>query len=719
MTSLFHSGKFWLKLIFIGFTTLLTLFLFAAIGLHYLFNTERVYQHAHNLMAQTGHKVDFSQNISRSWFPRPTVTLHQVRIYSEQHHYNELTIDEMKIGLSWQALFGRSIIEKWQWHGVNADLFRDSKGNWNLNDLWQSIQPKYSKWKINRLVVENATLRIRDGQKNQLLSNVEILLKHFSTSEQPIQAKGIWQSAGFSPIQWQLKTTHAINNLWRNTQLNLQTEETSLGKSDSQWNFDAQWLPQKQVLQTGTVQWRWQSQNHNIHANGIGQNWQFGWSTLTLPQLSAIITANHQNDNTFNASFSANNTSLTKNQLSIKQFQLDCGWQDQSHQSSLSVGGQLNWLDNHTWQINDLTLTSHQDSLNGLPSQRFISELSGNLINQIDQNTTLQLQGQFDNQPVNIDMVYQSDSKNPTLKGKIQLAQLNLRPYLQDIKLTLDKNGIDFWKKWIKSYSLDWQLNIDHIISNSLQLHQLNTHLTADRNQLNLSPINLQLYDGSGQGQFHLATTPALSWKLEQHFQNIQIRPFLQDIFNFHNIDGQGDAQIQLTSQGLNSQQWLNSLNGKVDLQLKQGLLRGIDINNILQNKNTNTIMPYNETSQTPFRLLKLSIPIKKGISQDGITALTADNFNIKGQGNLNLPEHIIDYMILISTYRNNEQTLLPLRISGAITHPNFSLDYQRLTAGLHTPEQKQESLRQTLKQQWLWLNQGASSEMSEWSAKP
>lgn len=129
--------------------------------------------------------------------------------------------------------------------------------------------------------------------------------------------------------------------------------------------------------------------------------------------------------------------------------------------------------------------------------------------------------------------------------------------------------------------------------------------------------------------------------------------------------------------------------------------------------------MTYNETSQTPFQLFKLHIPLQQGISQNSTLALRADNFDIKGQGKFNLVNQLIDYMILISTQHNNEQSLLPLKISGAIAHPNFNIDYQRLTAGLHTPEQKQESLRQTLKQQWSWLNQGASNEVNDWSVQP
>ena len=67
-----------------------------------------------------------------------------------------------------------------------------------------------------------------------------------------------------------------------------------------------------------------------------------------------------------------------------------------------------------------------------------------------------------------------------------------------------------------------------------------------------------------------------------------------------------------------------------------------------------------------------------------------------------------MNYDVRVHTRQSSgSDTLLPLKISGSLTRPSFSLDFQRLTEGLNTPQQKEQALRQTLKQQWLWLNQG------------
>ena len=46
----------------------------------------------------------------------------------------------------------------------------------------------------------------------------------------------------------------------------------------------------------------------------------------------------------------------------------------------------------------------------------------------------------------------------------------------------------------------------------------------------------------------------------------------------------------------------------------------------------------------------------------------------------------------------------VPLQINGTFDKPSIALDYQRLTKGLSTPEEKQQVLTNALKEQWQWL---------------
>ena len=71
-------------------------------------------------------------------------------------------------------------------------------------------------------------------------------------------------------------------------------------------------------------------------------------------------------------------------------------------------------------------------------------------------------------------------------------------------------------------------------------------------------------------------------------------------------------------------------------------------------------------------------------------------------EGTVDLVQKNINENMILST--RNGQSELPLKISGSLKQPNVSLDYQRITAGLDSPEAKQKAISQTLKQQWDWL---------------
>ncbi len=709
MISLLHSGKFWLKLIVFSCLSIILLLVIDIAVLHYLFNAEEINKRANAMMANSGHQVIFDQDINRAMFPRPTVTLHNVRIKNKFSKADDIHIDDMKIGLGWQSLFGRMTIEKLQLTNAHVNLVRDSQEQWNLSDLWEQ-QYKNNQLKINRFILENASLRINDGQNIQKINQLN-LQWHNLGNNSLLKLDGTLSGQYMQTMQCQLSAVYRPDAVmqWQDVNLEVKTKLPSLGDSNGQWHFDARWLPQQQLFQTTAVQWQWHSQHNQLHISGNGQNWQLGWAKLLLPQLNGVATA-QIGDNEINATLSASNTSWIQNQWSLSQFQIDSGWQSHLYQTALTVSGQLNWLDMRHWKISNLSVNSHQDAVNALPNSRFISDLTGSLHGDDNGNAQLVLQGLFDNQPVDINLNYQSDKNSGKVNGNIHLVQLNLRPYTDNTTGILPSDWQKLWQNWFKNRSVNTLLNIDSLQTHKVQLNQLKTNLSIDAHNFTLQPFSIQMYGGNTQGMLQISNANPLSWKIQQHVNNVQIKSFLQDTFGWHNLDGTADADFELHGNGINRNQWLSTLTGNAKLQIHQGFWNGIDINNILQNGENQTTVAYNETSQTPFRIIKLFIPVEKGNSKNGRIELHADNFDIKGVGSVKWLQQQMDYNVLIATRRAQQQNLLPLRINGTFSRPSFTIDYQKLTAGLHTSQQKQDSLRQTLQQQWLWLNQGASS---------
>ena len=81
MISRIRSGKFWLKTLSIGTLTVLALEGGARLALHQLiFNSDHIYRSAQTALDGNKRRIRVDADFGRSWFPRPTLTLHNVII---------------------------------------------------------------------------------------------------------------------------------------------------------------------------------------------------------------------------------------------------------------------------------------------------------------------------------------------------------------------------------------------------------------------------------------------------------------------------------------------------------------------------------------------------------------------------------------------------------------------------------------------------------------
>ena len=101
---LWHSGKFWLKLGCYGTLAAALLVISAHILLLHLFTADKIRHAAEEALVGSGRQIRFAENIGRSWFPRPTITLNQVQISSPGQHQTDISVGRMHIGLDWRSL---------------------------------------------------------------------------------------------------------------------------------------------------------------------------------------------------------------------------------------------------------------------------------------------------------------------------------------------------------------------------------------------------------------------------------------------------------------------------------------------------------------------------------------------------------------------------------------------------------------------------------------
>jgi hypothetical protein len=316
-----------------------------------------------------------------------------------------------------------------------------------------------------------------------------------------------------------------------------------------------------------------------------------------------------------------------------------------------------------------------------------------------------QFKGLFDRQPAALTVRYAAEpEQQPRLEAGIALSKLSLTPYWDDLQAHSGKAYPGFLSR-SGAPAIEAQIKIDAITLPGLQLDNVETLLSADKDHIALSNFKAGLYGGKTEGGISMANTEPPSYHLQQNAQGVQVRRLLQDLLTVNSISGTGDAVIDLTARGQDRTSLTKTLKGTLTLNVSNGAWLGIDIDNIMQSGTISRRGHNGEIPRTPFRRFSLTSTIDQGISRHFNTEVTSDSLLIVSNGFTDLGKQELSEEMLIRNARNPKAKPIPLKINGPINNPSITIDYSRLTNGLSTPAEKQKALENTLKEQWQWLN--------------
>lgn len=700
LNRLLNSGKFWLKLAFFSLSASLLVFAGLYASVYHFFSSDRIQAFAGQSLSDTRRTIRFDKSIGRSWFPRPTVTLKNLIISQPDSSYSAVHIKETRIGLSWKSLWTQKpVIEKWVVSDADITLERKHDGRWNLQDLRQ--QPSKNA-QINRLIVENSRLRLRMENKEYLIEQFGFNAGSPDSSGRTFRASGTFKHAAL-PLSWQgsglLKPTAEgwdIPRFHLAAQGRLKNEDLKI-TADSSLN----WQPESGRLTAKNLALRADSSYHQFHITAQVPQLTLKPDSLLINTLSSAFTAGSM-DNQWSGSLKLDKAHLRTSLATLDNVELNADYKTAGTQTNIALAGPLIWQQNKGFKADKIHLSTLQDVAGKTLRPRYVSLLEGSFSMSDPQHWQGRFSGYFDRQPTAVSLKYRRDSgQKPLLEAGIALNKLALAPYWDEIQA---QSG-DIYPEFLNNESLpdiEAQLKIGSILFPGLQLDNVETLISANRERIALSNFSAGLYGGRTEGGISMANTLPVSYHLQQNAQGVQIRPLLQDLFGFHSFSGTGDAVIDLTAKGQDRLSLLQRLNGTLSLNISDGAWHGIDINNILQSGNAKKETDKN--LQTPFSRFSLSSVIEQGIGRHTDAELHSDSLRIVSSGYTDLAKQELSEELLVHNARNPASRPVPIKIKGPVSNPSVTLDYSRLTNGLATPEEKQKALENTLREQWNWL---------------
>jgi AsmA protein len=154
-------------------------------------------------------------------------------------------------------------------------------------------------------------------------------------------------------------------------------------------------------------------------------------------------------------------------------------------------------------------------------------------------------------------------------------------------------------------------------------------------------------------------------------------------------IKGTGTVVANINGVGLQPEGIKKTLNGKVNLQFKDGAVKGINVAQVIRKAratHSGGSAPTDEPNETDFAELTGTANIKNGLVSNNDLSLKSPLLRVSGEGTADLPSEQLDYLVNASIVESSRgqggQDLadlrgvtIPVRISGSFADPSISPD--------------------------------------------
>ena len=176
----------------------------------------------------------------------------------------------------------------------------------------------------------------------------------------------------------------------------------------------------------------------------------------------------------------------------------------------------------------------------------------------------------------------------PALIGKLDLGQLDLRPYMAAYTAQTG-GGLQPWNETPYNFEalrmLDGTFNVKtpEVLFGPLKMGQTDIAAEVSNGILTAQLPQINLYGGLGVLTATLdasGTIPKV--KMDVRLEDITTNKFLSSIANYTQLEGSGHTVLELSGEGRSQAEIMKSLNGFGDFKVLDGVVSGVDLSQFL-----------------------------------------------------------------------------------------------------------------------------------------
>ena len=247
--------------------------------------------------------------------------------------------------------------------------------------------------------------------------------------------------------------------------------------------------------------------------------------------------------------------------------------------------------------------------------------------------------------------------------------------------------------------------------SSDLKISNLSVDARLQEGRLDVSPFAAALYQGSVGGTASVDAN-GNKFAVKQNLVGVEIGPLLQDYMQKDLAEGKGNVALTLATQGNLPSALRKALNGSAKVDLKNGAIKGIDLDEVLRNpkellaRKDDAERTADQTKKTAFSELGASFDIKNGVAHNEDLLARTQTLKLSGAGDIDIGEASLNYLakasVLGTKGGESKSATLPVRVSGPFDAMKFKLELGAFASDAvkQEVEKKKEAIKEKAKQQ-------------------
>ena len=206
----------------------------------------------------------------------------------------------------------------------------------------------------------------------------------------------------------------------------------------------------------------------------------------------------------------------------------------------------------------------------------------------------------------------------------------------------------------LKGHDVNGALRIGSLQVSKLKLAKLNAKIRLAGGRLEVSPLTMNLYEGSASGSLSLNAAGNQAG-LKQNLTGISINPLMKDLADKDLLEGRGNVALDVTSQGGSVAAMKKALAGTASLSLKDGAIKGINLAQTmrdikaklgaLQGKAEGATQKARAGDKTDFSELTASLKIANGVARNDDLAMKSPFLRLAGAGDIDIGAGQMNYL--------------------------------------------------------------------------